>query len=178
MHEFRQFRLFFAESVLSECNCLWHIMNEHQDLHVRHCLDPMHCEKNVCENIVKTLFGEKDTPSTRVDMQMRNIRPHQWLQSTGPNSDQFFLPDASYVLSADDKAEFLLILKSLKTPTNYVSSLHKRISKNKLSGLKSHDYHILMQQILPLCLRNIGNEKLLGAIVRVSRVFQNYALEL
>ena len=143
-----------------------------QDLPLRHCLDPMHCEKNVCENIVKTLFGEKDNPSTRIDMQVRNIRPHQWLQNTGTNADKFYMPDVSYVLSAEDRAVFLMTLKALKTPTNYVSSLHKRINKGKLSGLKSHDYHILMQQILPLCLRNIGNEKLVGAIVRVSRVFQ------
>lgn len=126
-------------------------MNEHQDLPIHHCLDPMHCEKNVCENIVKTLFGEKDTPSTRVDMQMRNIRPHQWLQSIGPNNDKFYIPDASYVLLADDKIVFLLTFKSIKTPINYVSSLHKQISKNKISGLKSHDYHILMQQIIPFC---------------------------
>lgn len=139
---------------------------------MRHCLDLMHCEKNVCENILKILFGEKDTPSTRVDMQLRNIRPHQWLQSASPNNDKFFIPDVSYVLSSEDWALFLLTLKSLKTPTSYVSSLHRRISKGKLSGLKSHDYHILMQQILPLCLRNIGNDKLVGAIVRVSRLFQ------
>lgn len=115
---------------------------------------------------MKTLFGEKDTPSTRVDMQVRNIRSHLWLQSASPNNDRFFIPDVSYVLSSEDRAMFLLTLKSLKTPTNYVSSLHKRISKGKLSGLKSHDYHILMQQILPLCLRNIGNEKLVGVYVR------------
>jgi hypothetical protein len=105
-------------------------------------------------------------------MQLRNIRPHQWLQSASPNNDKFFIPDVSYVLSSEDWALFLLTLKSLKTPTSYVSSLHRRISKGKLSGLKSHDYHILMQQILPLCLRNIGNDKLVGASVRVSRLFQ------
>lgn len=121
---------------------------------------------------VKTIFGEKNSPSTRVDMQVRNIRPHQWLQNTSPNNDKFFIPDVSYMLSSEDRAMFLLTLKLLKTPINYISPLHKRISKGKLSSLKSHDYHILMQQILPLCLRNIGDEKLVGAIVRVSRLFQ------
>ena len=69
----------------------------------------------MCENIVKTLFGEKDTPSTRVDLQVQNIRPHQWLQSTGPNSDKFYMPDVSYVLSSEDRVVFLMTLKSLKT---------------------------------------------------------------
>jgi hypothetical protein len=30
-----------------------------QDLPVRHVLDVMHCEKNICENILKTLWGRK-----------------------------------------------------------------------------------------------------------------------
>ena len=39
-----------------------------KDLHVRHVLDVMHCEKNIAENILKTTFGEKDTPAVRVDL--------------------------------------------------------------------------------------------------------------
>ena len=43
---------------------------------VRHTLDVMHCEKNVCENIMKTMFGEKDTATVRNDMREVNIRPN------------------------------------------------------------------------------------------------------
>jgi len=82
------------------------------------------------------------------------------------------MPHATYVLSSADKAKVLRVLKSLKTPTNYVSALYKKISKGKLSGLKSHDFHILMQQILPLCFRKISNKTLARAVIRLSRVFQ------
>ena len=34
-----------------------------QYLPMRHTLDVMHCEKNICENIVKTLWGKKDSRS-------------------------------------------------------------------------------------------------------------------
>ena len=143
-----------------------------QDLPVRHVLDVMHCEKDFSENILKTTFGEKDSPSVRADMQARGIRRHLHLQPTGPNRDRFYMPDASYVLSATDQARFLHVLKNLRTPTNYVASLHTKISKGKLSGLKSHDYHILMQQILPLCFRKVANKALAGAVIRLSRVFR------
>ncbi len=36
---------------------------------VRHTLDMMHCEKNVCDNMVKTIFGEKDTVIVHKDME-------------------------------------------------------------------------------------------------------------
>jgi hypothetical protein len=36
---------------------------------VRHVLDVMHCEKNLCENGIKIIFGEKDTVVVRKDME-------------------------------------------------------------------------------------------------------------
>jgi hypothetical protein len=143
-----------------------------QDLPARHVLDVMHCEKKISENILRTTFGEKDTPSVRADMQARGIRPQLHLQPVGPNGDRVFMPNASYVLTAEDKAKVLRVLKSLRTPTNYVSALHKKISKGKLSGLKSHDFHVLLQQVLLLCFRKISNKSLARAVIRLSRVFR------
>ena len=132
----------------------------------------MHCEKNITENILKTTFGEKDNPAVRVDLQARGIRPHLHLQPLGPNSDRYYMPDAPYVLSTEDKAKVMRVLKSLRTPTHYVSALHKKISKGKLSGLKSHDFHVLIQQILPLCFRKVSNKSVAGVVIRLSRVFR------
>jgi len=132
----------------------------------------MHCEKNISENILRTTFGEKDTPAVRADMQARGIRPQLHLQPAGPNGDRFYMPDASYVLTTEDKGKVLRVLKALRTPTNYVSALHKKISKGKLSGLKSHDFHVLLQQVLPLCFRKVSNKGLAGAVIRLSRVFR------
>lgn len=112
---------------------------------MRHALDPMHCEKNLCENLVKTAFGEKDSPALRADIQARNIRPHLHLQAISPNRDRFHMPDAPYVMSAEDKAKVLRVLKSSRTPTHYGSTLYTKTSKGKLSGLKSHDFHVLLQ---------------------------------
>lgn len=132
----------------------------------------MHCEKNVCENLLRTLLGEKDTAASRVDMQDRNIRPQLWLRHVPGNADRLWMPDAPYVLPAADKVEFLNTLSSIKFPSKYVSNLRSRITDGKLRGLKSHDYHILLQQVLPVCLRNVGDARVVGCIVRLSRVFQ------
>ncbi|KAA0048234.1 hypothetical protein E5676_scaffold265G001660 [Cucumis melo var. makuwa] len=50
-----------------------------KNLHVRHCLNVMHIEKNVCMNIVGTLLDipgkSKDGMNSRLDLVEMNIRP-------------------------------------------------------------------------------------------------------
>jgi len=36
-------------------------------------LDTMHCEKNLCENIVKTLLGMNDNPGSHLDTERLGI---------------------------------------------------------------------------------------------------------
>jgi len=82
----------------------------------------MHCEKNVCENLVRTLFGETDGVKSREDLRARNIRQHLHLR---PNADgqTYFMPDAPYVLKEEERDEFLAVLRDLKFPSSYVGSL-------------------------------------------------------
>lgn len=115
-----------------------------QKLPVRHLLDAMHCEKNVCENIIQTLFGETDDVKSREDMRVHGIRSHLHLQ-LNPDGITYFMPDAPYVLKREEKEEFLTMLRDLKFPTNYVGALKRRIQERKLSGLKTHDFHILLE---------------------------------
>jgi hypothetical protein len=64
---------------------------------------------------------------------------------------EFALPVAPYVLRLEEKKTFIHTIEELKTPTGYSSTLkkHIHIGTSKLKGLKEHDYHVLMQQILP-----------------------------
>jgi hypothetical protein len=32
---------------------------------IKHCLDIMHVKKNVCENVIRTICGEKDNKEVR-----------------------------------------------------------------------------------------------------------------
>lgn len=131
----------------------------------------MHCEQNLCENLLRTLFGETDGVKSREDMQVRNIRPHLHLQ---PYADgkTYFIPDAPYVLTRQKREEFFTTLRELKFPSQYVGALKRRIQDGKLSGLKTYDFHIPLEQVLPLCLRNIGNPKVIGVVMCISRLFR------
>jgi hypothetical protein len=44
-----------------------------QDLPIRHLLDVMHVEWNICDNLLKYVFGEKYTVNVRKDMQEEGL---------------------------------------------------------------------------------------------------------
>jgi len=73
---------------------------------------------------------------------------------------------------------FLQIIYKLKTPSCYDVTLQSRVPKDgKLKGLKSHDYHIFMQQVLPLCLHNLMQEVTRMSFIRLSQVFNKLCLK-
>lgn len=143
-----------------------------QSLLIRHLLDPMHCEKNITENVLRTIWGQKDTLKSRLDLQEAKIRPHLHpLPGMRPGS--MILPKAPYVLSKTEKKEFVDTLQKLRPPSSYVGSLRSMVTTDgDLRGLKSHDYHVLMQQLLPLCVRTLLDPTVRVAIIRLSRLFQ------
>jgi hypothetical protein len=80
-------------------------------------------------------------------------------------------PTANYVLSEAEFLQFCDCIESLKTPTGHSSAFGKHIRKKKLGGLKSHDYHVLMQQVLPLALHGLMKPGPQMAIMRVCKIF-------
>jgi Domain of unknown function (DUF4218) len=62
----------------------------------------------------------------------------------------------------------------IKAPTGFSSSLAKCVTaKKKLTRLKSHDFHQLMQQILPLATMGLLDEGVRLAIAQVSNVWRS-----
>ena len=80
-----------------------------QHLLVRHCTDAMHVEKNVCENVVKTIIGEKDTIASRRDMEATGVREELWLVKTtsARRKTKVIKPVAPYVLNDVDLPIFM-----------------------------------------------------------------------
>jgi hypothetical protein len=133
-----------------------------QGLLIRNTLDVMHCEKNITESLMKTIFGEKDTLKARMDLQEANIRPHLW-PIPGRKPGSLTLPQAPYVLTKIEKEVFVDVVRELKTPTHYVGQLRKRVNVDgRLQGLKSHDYHV----------RTIMRKEVRICIIRLSRIFK------
>ncbi|RDX91700.1 hypothetical protein CR513_26275, partial [Mucuna pruriens] len=78
-------------------------------LDVRHCMDVMHVEKNVCDSVIDMFLNiqgnTKDGLNTRLDLLA--------LQSVG---NQIYMPLACHTMSKKEKRSFLWCLKGIKVP--------------------------------------------------------------
>ena len=68
-----------------------------------------------------------------------------------------YLLPTCYKLFRIEKKVFYQSLANLKVPEGYCSNFRNLVSMEelKLYGLKSHDYHTLMQQLLPVSLQSL-----------------------
>ncbi|XP_074356399.1 uncharacterized protein LOC141696112 [Apium graveolens] len=68
-----------------------------------------------------------------------------------------YLPPSSFTLSKKEKKTMLTSLSNMKLPHGHASNIRNCVSliDMKLYGLKSHDCHILLQQLLPICIRSV-----------------------
>jgi hypothetical protein len=144
------------------------------NLDVRHCIDVMHVEKNVCDSLIGTLLNikgkTKDTENARLDMVEMGIREELAPQSTDTRT---VLPPACHTLSRKEKKSFCMCLRSIKVPHGYSSNVKSLVSMKdlKLVGLKSHDCHVLMQQLLPVAIRGILPKKVRDVLTRLCLFF-------
>ena len=141
-----------------------------EHLEVRHCLDVMHIVKGVAENLLGFLnvHGKtRDTAASRNDMVKMRIRPNLAPEPRGNGTVR--LPPAQYTLSKAEKTSMLQCLKSIKVPSGYSSNISAKVQmKNlKLIGLKSHDCHVLMTQLLPVAIRGIMNPPVRRTITKL-----------
>ncbi|XP_027912664.1 uncharacterized protein LOC114172283 [Vigna unguiculata] len=140
---------------------------------LHHNLDVMHIEKNVCDNVVFTLLNDssnkcKDNLKARKDLQLWGIRPDLW-----PDENGRYLP-AIYTLTNANKDIFLKTLKNMTVPNGYSSNISRCIDvkQRKLGGLKSHDSHVLMEQLLPSAMRNTLPKEVCSILVDLCMFFR------
>ncbi|WMV23690.1 hypothetical protein MTR67_017075 [Solanum verrucosum] len=141
---------------------------------LRHNLDVMHIEKNICDNILGTILNikgkTKDTLSSRLDLQEMNIRKELHPKENG---DKYELPTACFTLSPEEKHKFLNFLKDLRVPDGFSSNISHCINMkdHKISGLKSHDCHGLLQHLIPLAIRSMLCTEVREPIIELSLFF-------
>ncbi|OMO52139.1 Zinc finger, CCHC-type [Corchorus capsularis] len=174
-----------GEDVVSEAD-LWKKMSILFELDywqhnlLRHNLDVMHIEKNVCENIVATILNvdgkSKDNLNSRLDLVAMGIR-HELHPQLLPNG-KTRIPPACYGMSKDEKDVFCTVLKNIKVPDGYASNILRCVNakERKLSSLKSHDYHILLHDLVPIALRSAmsssTSKQVTQAIIELSNIFK------
>jgi hypothetical protein len=134
----------------------------------------MHIEKYICESILGTLLeleGKcKDGEKARLDMQQLGIRPDQ---HPVIKNDKYTLPAALYKLDKDDKDNLCKFLYGVKMPDGVSSNIRRCVDLKacKVSGLKSHDYHLILQKLLPLVVRRILPQQVVVALIQLSNFF-------
>jgi hypothetical protein len=86
---------------------------------------------------------------------------------------QHYLHPASYTIRNEEKESMFDCFNGTKVPSGYSSKIQGRINmkEKKFTNLKSHDYHVLMTQLLSIALRgiltgecNIGDHAFLNEI--------------
>ncbi|XP_071906894.1 uncharacterized protein [Coffea arabica] len=146
-----------------------------KDNMIRHNLDVMHIEKNICESIVATLLNlekTKDNKKSRLDLRDMGIRSE--LHPIEKGNGRSVLPPACFTLKKKEKEMFCKVLKGIKVPDGYAANISRcvKVKPPKISGLKSHDYHILMQQLLPIALRRTLSKAVRSPLIKLSRYFR------
>jgi hypothetical protein len=144
-------------------------------LKLAHNLDVMHIEKNICDNILGTLLEidgkNKDTLSARLDLQNMNIRKKYWLDEKKNSCTK---PPAPWTLRKENKVKLCTYLYKCRFPDGYAANLSRCVDivNGKVSGLKTHDCHILLQRVLAAGLRGIVPKEMYQAIAELGRFFR------
>ncbi|KAK8559251.1 hypothetical protein V6N12_042532 [Hibiscus sabdariffa] len=144
---------------------------------LRHNLDVMHIEKNVCENIIRTILNvdtkSKDNLQSRLDLVDIGIR-HALHPQLLPNG-KYFMPPSIFSMSKKEKEIFCTVLKDIKVPDGYASNISRCVSvkDRRLYNLKSHDYHILMQDLLPVALRSCMKNEVTSCMIELSNIMKS-----
>ena len=87
------------------------------DLDIRHCIDVMHVEKNVCDSVIGTLLNiqgkTKDGLNTHQDLAEMGIRSQLHPMSDGK---KIYLPPTCHTLSKKEKISFCQCLHCVRVP--------------------------------------------------------------
>lgn len=143
---------------------------------VPHYIDFMHVEKNVAESLVGTLLNvpgkTKDGLNARLDLAELGVKQELFARQ---EQDGTTLPPAGYTLTNAEKDIFCDTLHNIRVPQGYCSNFSSLVSlkDRKLIGLKSHDYHMLMQEFLPVAIRSIMHPPTRYAIIRFCFFFKS-----
>ena len=131
-------------------------------------------KKNVCDSLIGALLNiqgkTKDRWNVRLDLLAMEIRQELGPQSMGKWT---YLPPMCHTLSKNERRSLCKGLHGIKMPQGYSSNIKRLVSMKdlKLIGLKSHDYHVLIQQLLPVAIRGMLPKKLRHTITRLCFFF-------
>jgi hypothetical protein len=141
-------------------SCLWKPPYA-KALILPHNIDLMHQKCNIAESIISMCFDvigfSKDNINARKDLAAICNRPS--LEPKRNAKGNMKRPWALYCLKPAKRKEILSWLKKLKFSDRYTCNIKwaVNISTGKLNGLKSHDYHIIIERLMLVIFRGYFN---------------------
>lgn len=135
----------------------------------------MHVVKNVSESLFGTIMGiegkTKDTWKARKDLMELGEKKELHLI---PRGDSFVMPKASYSFTKDERRKVCNFLASIKYPDGFASNIARCVKNGEfqMSGMKSHDFHIFIQRILPLAIRGCLTKEVRQVLIELSDFFK------
>ncbi|CAA7049915.1 unnamed protein product [Microthlaspi erraticum] len=136
---------------------------------VRHNIDVMHVEKKVSDALLSILMHNaksKDGLKARKDLEDMGIRRTLHSEVRGKKT---YLPPASYWLSKAEKIRFCRRLSKFRGPDGYCANVGNCVSVEPpaIGNMKSHDHHVLIQNLFHVALRGLLHK---GPRIAVSRL--------
>ncbi|KAK1585288.1 hypothetical protein QYE76_018004 [Lolium multiflorum] len=158
-----------------------------------HCLDVMHITKNVCESLLGTLLNmpdrTKDGPKARHDLKVLGIREELQIPAAqeGQSEEEadggqkrkrikqpdYYCPPSCFTFSPAEVDQFFNCLLGVRVPFGYSGLISRYMDpkKRNFSGMKSHDCHVMMTQILPVAIRGIMDDHVRATLTGLCNFF-------
>jgi hypothetical protein len=144
-----------------------------------HNIDVMHQEHNVAESIVMTCmnFSEKskDNKQARKDLAMICHQPSLHLSAHGTK------PQAPFCMKVKERKKVMMWINNLNFPDGFAAGFGRvvNLKTGKLTWVKSHDYHVIMEWLLPNMLRGYVHKDVWKTLTELSYFYrQLYAKEI
>jgi len=144
---------------------------------LRHNLDVMHIEKNICDSLLGTLLDipgkSKDHVNSRYDLQEMGIRKELHPRKDNTNG-KAHLAKSCFTMKPEEKRLFCTVLKNAKFPKGFASNISDRVDVDemKISGYKSHDAHFIMHYLLQIAVRKGLPKNVSLALIRLGNFFK------
>ncbi|GJU66545.1 hypothetical protein Tco_1252804, partial [Tanacetum coccineum] len=91
----------------------------------------------------------KDTVKARQDLEILKVRKELWLVKK-PNG-KLEKPHPKYSFTTEGRKRFCKFIKGVRLPDGFGSNFKQKVTAddNNITGMKSHDCHIMMHRLLP-----------------------------
>ncbi|GJR82861.1 hypothetical protein Tco_0153646 [Tanacetum coccineum] len=138
-------------------------------------LDVMHIEKNALEALLNTLLQNdksKDTLKARQDLETLRVRKELWLVKK-PNG-KFEKPHPKYSFTEENRKRFCKFIKGVRLPDGFGSNFKQKVTAddNNITGMKSHDCHIMMHRLLPYGVQRYLPKNIAAPIIELCLFFK------